>query len=111
MKRTLPNKDDDHAGEPVKLTEAPCPMRSAGTIGDGVVDLSVSWLVTADLTAVDALARLQLAATQRAHRLQLHGADQELADLLEFVGLSDIVHLCPNCGSSMRRGVPPSNGT
>ena len=60
-------------------------VRTGPADGDRVVDLDVSWLRPADLTAVDALARLQLAATQRAYWLRLHGADQELADLPEFV--------------------------
>jgi ABC-type transporter Mla MlaB component len=64
----------------------------------GIVDLDVSWLVPADLDAVDALARLQVAASRRGHRLQLHGANGGLAELLELVGLGDVVHLCPSCG-------------
>jgi ABC-type transporter Mla MlaB component len=73
---------------------------SARAAGDGVVDLDVSWLVPADLAAVDALARLQVAASRCGRRLRLHGADGGLAELLEFVGLSDIVHLCPCCGGA-----------
>jgi hypothetical protein len=67
--------------------------------GDGVVDLDVSWVVPADLRAVDALARLQIAATQRGRWVQLHGADAGLAELVEFVGLGDVLHLC-HCGRS-----------
>ena len=69
--------------------------------GDGVVDLDVSWLVPADLCAVDALTRLQIAASRRGHWLMLHGADGGLIELLEFVGLEGAVHLCPCC-----RGAP-----
>jgi ABC-type transporter Mla MlaB component len=73
---------------------------SAGTSGDGAVDLDVAWLVPADLSAIDALARLQVAASRCGCWLRLHGADGGLAELLEFVGLGDVVHLCPCCRSS-----------
>jgi ABC-type transporter Mla MlaB component len=79
---------------------------SAGATGDGVVDLDVSWLVPADLGAVDALARLQVAASRCGRRLELHGADGGLAELLEFVGLGDVMHLCPCCAP--RPAAPPT---
>jgi len=68
--------------------------------GDGVVGLDVSWLVPPDLAAVDALARLQAVAARRGWRLQLHGADGGLVELVALVGLSDVVHLCPGCPAS-----------
>jgi hypothetical protein len=37
-----------------------------GSAGDRIVDVDVSWLVPADLDAVDALARLQVAASRPA---------------------------------------------
>jgi len=64
-----------------------------------VVNLDVSWLVPADLRAVDALVRLQVIASRCGERLLLHGADGGLVELLEFVGLGDVLHLC-----SCRRG-------
>jgi ABC-type transporter Mla MlaB component len=73
---------------------------SARPIVGGAVDLDVSWLVPADLDAVDALARLQLAASRCGRWLQLHGVDGGLAELLHLVGLSDIVYLCPHCRSA-----------
>jgi ABC-type transporter Mla MlaB component len=82
-------------------------LRSKGTVppaaarGDRVVDLDVSWLVPADLGAVDALARLQLVVSRCGCSLQLHGADGGLAELLEFVGLKDVMHLCP-CSAGAR---------
>ena len=76
---------------------------SARAPGDDAVDLDVSWLVPADLGAVDALARLQVAASRCGRRLQLHGVDGGLAELLEFVGLSDVLDPCPWC----LRGLPP----
>jgi hypothetical protein len=72
--------------------------------GSGAVDLDVSWLVPADLDAIDTLARLQLVASRYGRWLQLHGADGGLAELLGFLGLGDVVHVCPACGSSVRRG-------
>jgi ABC-type transporter Mla MlaB component len=61
------------------------------------VDLDVSWLVPADLCAVDALARLQVTASRCGRSLQLHGASAGLPDLLVFVGLGDVLHLCKCC--------------
>ena len=92
---------------------------SVAPAGDEVVHLDVSWLVPADLDAVDALARLQVAVSRCGRRLLLHGVSGGLAELLEFVGLSDVVHLCPDCRSSVvccepvvrwgrRRAEPPT---
>src|SRR6185437_3447490 len=50
-----------------------------------VIDLDVSWLVPPDLSAVDALARLQVAASRRGRLLHLHGACAGFPELLEFV--------------------------
>jgi hypothetical protein len=51
----------------------------------------VSWLVPADLAAVDALARLQVVALQCGRRLWLHRADGDLVEL------ADVVRLCGCC--------------
>jgi hypothetical protein len=72
---------------------APSPSVTSG----GAVDLDVSWLVPADLYAVDALARLQVAVSRRGRWLLLHGADGGLVELFNFVGLGDVVHLCACC--------------
>jgi ABC-type transporter Mla MlaB component len=61
------------------------------------VDLDVSWLMPADLGAVDALARLQVAAYRRGRTLRLHGACAGLPELLEFVGLGDVLTRCECC--------------
>jgi ABC-type transporter Mla MlaB component len=90
---------------------------SAAHAGGTVVDLDVSWLVPADLDAVDALARLQVAVSQCGRRLLLHGVNGGLAELLEFVGLSEFVRVCPDCRSSAecdetagaRRGIRPEH--
>lgn len=84
-------------------------LRSDGTVPsaratrDGVVDLDVSWLVPADLGAVDALARLQVAASRRGRRIRLHGADGDLAELVDLVGLGAVVQLCRCCRRRRRR--------
>jgi ABC-type transporter Mla MlaB component len=59
------------------------------------IDLDVSWLVPADLAAVDALARLQLAAIRCGRSIVLHGADAQLVELLELVGLDATLRCCP----------------
>ncbi|HWF16558.1 MAG TPA: hypothetical protein VG244_10295 [Acidimicrobiales bacterium] len=61
------------------------------------VDLDVSWLVPADLCAVEALARLQVTASRCGRSLQLHGACGGLPELLHFCGLSDVLHMCRCC--------------
>jgi ABC-type transporter Mla MlaB component len=66
----------------------------------GVVDIDVSWLVPADLAAVDALARLQVVASRCGRLLQFHGAAGGLAELVDFVGMKDVVHLCSCCRST-----------
>ncbi|HEY3015786.1 MAG TPA: hypothetical protein VGJ41_11785 [Nocardioides sp.] len=58
------------------------------------VDLDVSWLVPPDLAAVDALARLQLAAARCGRSLWLHGADGRLVELLDLLGLGQTLHVC-----------------
>jgi hypothetical protein len=83
-------------------------MAPAARATGGRVDLDVSWLVPADLSAVDALARLQLAASRRGWWLQCHGADGSLVELVEFVGLGDVVHLCRCCRSCVQHGETPT---
>ncbi|HEX6578096.1 MAG TPA: STAS domain-containing protein [Jiangellaceae bacterium] len=53
----------------------------------------VGALVVPDGVAVDALARLQLAARRRGCRVALRHAPAELLDLLELAGLTEIVPL------------------
>jgi hypothetical protein len=77
---------------------------SCCSTGDGVVGLDVSWLVPADLAAVDALARLHVVASRRGWRLQLHGADGGLAELVALVGLAEVVGLCPGCSATGHGG-------
>jgi ABC-type transporter Mla MlaB component len=47
--------------------------------------------VEADAVTVDALARLQLAATREQCRFRLFGASDSLRDLVAFMGLDDVL--------------------
>jgi ABC-type transporter Mla MlaB component len=47
--------------------------------------------VHADAVAVDALARLQLAAHRRGCQVRLRGASEDLRQLLAFMGLRDVL--------------------
>ena len=47
--------------------------------------------VAPDAVTVDALARLQLAARHYGCRVQLHHASSELAELITFMGLDDVI--------------------
>ena len=47
--------------------------------------------VHADAVAVDALARLQLAAQRRGCQVRLRGASDELRDLVAFMGLREVL--------------------
>jgi ABC-type transporter Mla MlaB component len=58
------------------------------------VDLDISWLVPADLAAIDALARLRVTAARCGRALQLHGACGGLPELLDFCGLTDVLRVC-----------------
>lgn len=70
-------------------------------------DLDVSWLVPADLGAVDTVARLHLALSRCGGRLVLHRADRGLVELLDFVGLGDVLHMCPCCRGAGCAGLGP----
>ncbi|MBV9717218.1 MAG: STAS domain-containing protein [Solirubrobacterales bacterium] len=56
---------------------------------------AVAWCelhdVSADATAVDALARMQLAARRHGAQVRLRGASAELLSLIAFTGLADVV--------------------
>lgn len=47
--------------------------------------------VECDAVTVDALARLQLAARRSGRQVRLHGASEELLELVEFIGLTDVL--------------------
>ena len=58
---------------------------SGGMVTCDVVD------VFPDAVTVDALAKLQLAATRQRCRIQLRNASAELRDLIAFMGLDDVL--------------------
>ncbi|MCX5392755.1 STAS domain-containing protein [Streptomyces sp. NPDC006482] len=62
-----------------------CAELGAAPPGDVVCEVGA--LTHADLSAVDALARLKLAAGRRGHRIRFHGAGPELRALLLLTGL------------------------
>ncbi|MER6095246.1 STAS domain-containing protein [Streptomyces sp. NPDC001728] len=64
-----------------------------GAVPPGDVICEIGALVCADLAAVDALARLKLAATRRGHRIRFHGAGPELRALLLLAGLDGTLEL------------------
>src|SRR5215470_12350514 len=74
----------------------PCPMNPAPVRGltleamDAVFVCDVGALVEPDVAAVDALARLQLAARRSGCRIDLQGVAPELEDLLELMGLAEV---------------------
>jgi ABC-type transporter Mla MlaB component len=51
--------------------------------------------VPADAVAVDALARLQLAARRHGCELRLRNASPELRELIAFMGLRDVLRVAP----------------
>jgi ABC-type transporter Mla MlaB component len=61
-----------------------------GQTTEGIVTCDVVDLVP-DAVTVGALARLQLTATRRSCRIQLHNASPELRDLVAFMGLEDVL--------------------
>jgi ABC-type transporter Mla MlaB component len=72
--------------------------RGDDPVPGNAVDLNVSWLASADLSAIDVLIRLHVVARHCGRSLWLHGATSELVELFELVGLREIIYLCP-CGS------------
>ncbi|MGA5062917.1 STAS domain-containing protein [Streptomyces exfoliatus] len=59
----------------------------------GEVLCEVGALAPADLAAVDALARLKLAAGRRGHRIRFHGAGPDLRALLLLTGIDGTLGL------------------
>ena len=67
--------------------------RVCGLLADGGASLALCDVssVAPDAVTADALARLQLAARRYGCRVRLRNASDELVDLLEFMGLADVV--------------------
>jgi ABC-type transporter Mla MlaB component len=70
------------------LYERVCSLLGATDAAVAVCDVSG---VAADAVAVDALARLQLAARRHGCRIRLEHTSAELRDLIAFMGLADVL--------------------
>ena len=70
------------------LCERVCALLEASRGSVAVCDVSG---VQADAVTVDALARLQLAARRHGCQVQLRNSSSELLELLDFMGLSDVL--------------------
>jgi ABC-type transporter Mla MlaB component len=70
------------------LCERVCGLLRGGATGVVYCDVDG---VDADAVAVDALARLQLAAHRHGCRVRLRHASRELVELVEFMGLADVL--------------------
>ncbi|MCB8904235.1 MULTISPECIES: STAS domain-containing protein [unclassified Streptomyces] len=68
-----------------------CAELGAAPPGDVVCEVGA--LAPADLAAVDALARLKLAAGRSGHRIRFHGAGPDLRALLLLTGLGGTLGL------------------
>jgi ABC-type transporter Mla MlaB component len=68
-----------------------------------VVVCDVGAVVSPDAVTVDALARLQLVARRVGRRVLLLHAERELLDLLDLMGLANVVPLCGDLSLEARR--------
>ena len=72
-----------------------------------VVELDVSWLVEVDVASIDALARLQVVAHRCGCSVRLHGAGPSLVEMLELVGLREIMRICDCASGSVQHDRQP----
>ena len=79
-----PIRHDDLPG----LCERVCALLNARGPGDARCDVTG---VEPDAVTVDALARLQLAATRIGCRVRLANASHELRDVIAFMGLENVL--------------------
>ena len=70
------------------LCERVCALLERSAAGVAFCDVAG---IGADCVAVDALARLQLAACRRRCTVRLRNASHELLELVEFMGLRDVL--------------------
>ena len=70
------------------LSHRVCALLQGSRAGVALCDVSG---VAPDAVTVDALARLQLAARRHGCRVRLRGASLELLELVEFMGLRDVL--------------------
>ena len=81
---TGPIRRDDLQG----LCDRVCALLAAGNTATAICEVRG---VEPDAVTVDALARLQLAAQRYGCRVHLQGASAELLELVEFLGLADVL--------------------
>ena len=67
------------------------------------VPCDVRALVDPDAATVDVLARLQLAARRLGREIRLHNASLELQELLDFMGLTDVLRVEPRRQTEERK--------
>ena len=96
MGRSPPNSITFELGGPITRTNLPgvCD-RFRALLERGAIEVALCDVSGAvpDCATIDALARLQLAARRHGCRVRLHRPSSELLELLDFVGLSDVVRL------------------
>ncbi len=73
-------------------------LRLLPALAAGDVVCDVEGVVEADAVTVDALARLQLTARRCGRRVRLRNASGPLRELLDLVGLGEVVPLCRDSG-------------
>jgi ABC-type transporter Mla MlaB component len=82
-----------------------CSLLEASTADIVVCDVHD---VEPDAVTVDALARLQLAARRHRCRVLLRNASAELLDLVDFMGLEDVLVPTPRGGQASRTAGRPA---
>jgi hypothetical protein len=104
------------SSQPIWVLAGPIAKGDAPQLCDhlrGVLRTSGAALVVCDvggleatIATVDALARLQLTARRLGRRIELRGGTPELARLLAFVGLADVLRLGGDCRQPEEREQP-----
>jgi hypothetical protein len=90
------------------MSSAPRPRLTVEAM-DPVFVCDVGALVEPDIGAVDALARLQLAARRSGCRIALQGVRPDMRDLVALMGLTDVLRCggAPSTGSTFEAGGQP----
>jgi ABC-type transporter Mla MlaB component len=82
-----------------------CALLEASTAEIAVCDVRD---IEPDAVTVDALARLQVAARRHRCRVLLRNASAELLDLVEFMGLQDVLGAMPRAAEAGRTAGTPA---
>lgn len=81
-------------------------LRAVLTSSDAALVICDIGELEANIATVDALARLQLTARRMGRRIELRGGSPDLAGLLSFVGLADVLGLGGHCRQPEEREHP-----